>query len=103
MTENAVIHKRFSTMVKVLYVLSYVPLTILILGVLAVLAGIVIVPFIPLNLIEDRMTQMPIVGTYESTGLTLEITEAYLKQSVWIRLQSCSYWYHNSFISLPLL
>ncbi|HIV81381.1 MAG TPA: DUF2975 domain-containing protein [Candidatus Salinicoccus merdavium] len=79
MTENAVIHKRFSTMVKVLYVLSYVPLTILILGVLAVLAGIVIVPFIPLNLIEDRMTQMPIVGTYESTGLTLEITEAYLE------------------------
>lgn len=79
MTENAVIHKRFRTMVKVLYVLSFIPLIILILGVLAVLAGIVIVPFMPLNMIEERLTQLPVVGTYESTGLTLEITEAYLE------------------------
>src|SRR5699024_796751 len=79
MTENAVIHKRFSTMVKVLYVLSYVPLTILILGDLAVLAGIVIVPFVPLNMIEDRMTQMRNLGTYESTGLTLQMTEGYVE------------------------
>lgn len=79
MTENAVVHKRFRTMVKVLYVLSYIPFIAVIIGVLAVLAGIIAVPFIPLNLIEDRLTQIPITGTYESTGLTLEITEAYLE------------------------
>lgn len=79
MTENIVIHKRFKTMVKVLYVLSYIPLTVVAIGVLALLAGIIAVPFIPLNLIEERLTQIPIAGTYESTGLTLEITEAYLE------------------------
>lgn len=79
MKDNTVVHKRFKTMVKVLYALSYVPLAITVLGVLAVLAGIVAVAFIPLDSIEDRLTQLPITGTYESTGLTLEVSEAYLE------------------------
>ncbi|CAM4178766.1 DUF2975 domain-containing protein [Lacicoccus alkaliphilus] len=79
MTNNAVVHKRFKTMVKILYVLSYIPLALLALGLFATLAGIIAVPFIPLDRIESGLTQLPITGTYETTGLTLEVTEAYLE------------------------
>jgi hypothetical protein len=79
MKNNAVVHKRFKSMVKILYVLSYIPLALLALGLLATLAGIIAIPLLPLDRIEARLTQLPITGTYETTGLTLEVTEAYLE------------------------
>lgn len=79
MKNNAVVHKRFKSMVKILYVLSYIPLALLALGLLATLAGIIAIPLLPLDRIEARLTQLPITGTYETTGLTLEVTDAYLE------------------------
>lgn len=79
MADHTLTHKRFKTMVNVLYVLSYIPLAVIALGILALLAAIIAVPFIPLGAIENRLTDLPLAGTYETTGLTLEVTNAYLE------------------------
>lgn len=79
MADHTLIHKRFKTMVNVLYVLSYIPLAFVALGILVLLGSIIAVPFIPFAAIENRLTDLPVTGTYETTGLTLEVTDAYLE------------------------
>lgn len=79
MADNTVVHQRFKTFVKVFYVLSYIPLALMALFSLILVVAIAAVPFIPLNSIEERLINLPVTGVYESTGLTFEITEAYLQ------------------------
>lgn len=75
MKENTVIHKRFKNFVSVLYGISYFFLIVLAFVILAVIGVGIAVPFLPVDQINTWLIEAPVELSYESQGVTVEITQ----------------------------
>lgn len=78
MNNNIIVHKRFRNFISVLYGISYFFLAVFSIAGLALIGAGIAVPFVPVDLINSWLIDAPIEATYESNGITVQITQEML-------------------------
>lgn len=75
MTNQVVSHKRFKTLVSVMYVLSYIAIVLLGIAVLATFVSSFVLIMVPVDSLMNILNSIPANFTYEGEGFSLAITD----------------------------
>lgn len=75
MENQLVVHKRFKTLATVMYVFSFIVMTLMGLAVLAILVGGIILAVIPVDDLLGILSSIPMNNSFEGNGFSFVFTE----------------------------